>query len=57
MVAGIFPAVFQDIVRWAAERGYRLGGYDRNVWVHVVDDISQASQQVFEIQQPVTRAG
>jgi DNA-binding transcriptional MerR regulator len=55
--AEIFPAVFQDIVRWAAERGYRLAGYDRNVWVHVVDDISQASQQVFEIQQPVTRAG
>jgi DNA-binding transcriptional MerR regulator len=54
--ASIFPMVYQDLVRWTEERGYRaVPGDGREVWVHVVDDIADIDQQVFEIQVPFIR--
>ena len=54
--ASIYPMVYQDLVRWVEERGYRpVPGPGRDVWVHEVDDIADADQQVFEIQLPFTR--
>jgi DNA-binding transcriptional MerR regulator len=55
--ASIFPMVYQDLVQWIDERGYRAApGPGREVWVHEVDDIADVDQQVFEIQLPFTRA-
>jgi DNA-binding transcriptional MerR regulator len=54
--AGIFPMVYQDLVRWIEERGYQaVPGSAREVWVHVIDDIADVAQQVFEIQLPFAR--
>jgi DNA-binding transcriptional MerR regulator len=53
--ASIFPFVYHDLARWADERGYQTAGLGRQVWAHMVDDVSEVSQQVFEIQQPFTR--
>jgi DNA-binding transcriptional MerR regulator len=54
--ASIFPMVYQDLVHWIDERGYRAApGPGREVWVHEVDDIADVDQQVFEIQLPFTR--
>ena len=54
--AAIFPMVYHDLVRWIEERGYRpVPGPGRDVWVHEVDDVADAAQQVFEIQLPFTR--
>ncbi len=54
--ASIYPMVYQDLVRWTEERGYRpVPGPGRDVWVHEVDDIADVDQQVFEIQMPFTR--
>jgi DNA-binding transcriptional MerR regulator len=54
--ASIFPMVYQDLVHWIDERGYRAApGPGREVWVHEVDDIAEVDQQVFEIQLPFTR--
>ncbi len=54
--ASIFPMVYQDLVHWIDERGYRVApGPGREVWVHEVDDIADVDQQVFEIQLPFTR--
>ncbi|MGH3294258.1 MAG: MerR family transcriptional regulator [Trebonia sp.] len=55
--AGIFPMVFNDLVRWIDERGYRPDGPARNVWLHEIDDIADAAKQVFEIQLAFTRQG
>lgn len=54
--ATIFPMVFHDLVRWSEERGYRPAGPNRNVWLHEIDDVADADQQVFEIQLPFTRS-
>jgi DNA-binding transcriptional MerR regulator len=55
--ASIFPMVYQDLVQWIDERGYRADpGPGREVWVHEVDDIADVDQQVFEIQLPFIRA-
>ena len=51
----IFPMVYHDLVRWIEERGYRPAGPSRNVWLHEIDDVADADQQVFEIQLPFTR--
>ncbi len=51
----IFPGVYQDLVRGTEEHGYQPDGANRNVWLHEVDDIDHASEQVFEIQLPFTR--
>ncbi len=53
----IFPMVYQDLVTWIDERGYRAQlDTGREVWVHEVDDIADApAQQVFEVQVPFTR--
>jgi hypothetical protein len=54
--AGIFPDVVNDLVRWVTAHGYQPSGMNRDIWVHEVDDISQVSEQVFEIQMPFTRS-
>jgi DNA-binding transcriptional MerR regulator/effector-binding domain-containing protein len=53
--ASIFPFVYHDLVRWAEEHGYQVSPTGREVWVHEVDDIADADQQVFEVQLPFTR--
>jgi DNA-binding transcriptional MerR regulator len=56
--AGIFPMVYQDLVRWIDERGYHAtpGPFPgREVWVNEIDDVADVAQQVFEIQLPFTR--
>jgi len=53
--ATIFPMVYHDLVRWIEERGYRPAGTNRNVWLHEIDDVADADQQVFEVQLPFTR--
>jgi DNA-binding transcriptional MerR regulator len=56
--AGIFPMVYQDLIQWIQERGYRPApgpGQDREVWIHEIDDVADVAQQVFEIQLPFTR--
>ena len=53
--ASIFPTVYYDLARWADAHGYQARGPGREVWVNEVDDIAEASQQVFEIQLPFTR--
>jgi DNA-binding transcriptional MerR regulator len=56
LAAAIFPFVYHDLCRWADEHGYRYArGPGREVWVHEIDDIADADQQVFEIQLPVIR--
>jgi len=52
----IYPMVYHDLVQWIEERGYRpVPGPARDVWVHEVDDIADAAQQVIETQLPFTR--
>lgn len=52
----IYPMVYHDLVRWIEERGYRaVPGPTRDVWVHEVDDVADAAQQVIETQLPFTR--
>jgi DNA-binding transcriptional MerR regulator len=54
--AGIFPMVYNDLVRWIDEGGYRADpGSGREVWVNEIDDVADVAQQVFEIQVPFTR--
>ncbi|HEV2253245.1 MAG TPA: MerR family transcriptional regulator [Streptosporangiaceae bacterium] len=53
--ASIFPMVYQDLIRWIDERGYRATPPGREVWVNEIDDIADVAQQVFEIQLPFTR--
>jgi len=54
--ASIFPMVYQDLVRWIEEHGYRpVDGPGREVWVHDKDDITDPGPQVFEIQLAFTR--
>jgi hypothetical protein len=53
--ASIFPTVYYDLARWADAHGYQVCGPGRELWVHEVDDIAEASQQVFEIQLPFAR--
>ena len=56
--AGIFPMVYQDLVRWIEDHGYHpVPGPGREVWLHDKDDITDPSPQVFEIQLPFTRHG
>jgi DNA-binding transcriptional MerR regulator len=52
----IYPMVYHDLARWIEERGYRpVPGPTRDVWVHEIDDIAAAAQQVIETQLPFTR--
>jgi len=54
--ASIFPVVYHDLVQWIESRGYRpVPDAQRDIWVHEIDDIADADQQVFEIQVPFTR--
>ena len=53
--ASIFPFVYHDLARWVDERGYQATGPGREVWAHMVDDVAEVSQQVFEVQLPFSR--
>ena len=53
--AGIYPMVYQDLVAWVPTHGYQPHGPGRDIWIHEVDDISEADQQVFEAQLAFTR--
>ena len=54
--ASIYPMVYQDLLRWIKEHGYRpLPGPGRDVWIHEIDDIADVDQQVFEVQLPFNR--
>jgi DNA-binding transcriptional MerR regulator len=54
--ATIFPMVYQDLVLWIDEHGYRqIDGPGREVWVHDKDDPTDPGPQVFEIQLAFTR--
>ena len=55
VAASIFPMVYYDLARWAGAHGYQARGPGREVWVNEVDDVAEASQQVFEVQLPFTR--
>jgi hypothetical protein len=47
--------IYQDLVAWVQARGYQPHGPERDIWLHEVDDISEADQQVFEAQLAFTR--
>jgi len=51
----ICPMVYQDLVTWVEAHGYQPHGPERDIWLHEVDDISEADQQVFEAQLAFTR--
>jgi DNA-binding transcriptional MerR regulator len=53
--ATIYPMVYQDLARWAQERGYQAHGLGRDVWVNEVETIADVDQQVFETQLAFTR--
>ncbi len=53
--ASIYPMVYQDLVGWIQAHGYEPHGPGRDIWIHEVDDISEADQQVFESQVAFTR--
>jgi DNA-binding transcriptional MerR regulator/effector-binding domain-containing protein len=53
--ATIYPMVYQDLVAWVQAHGYESHGPGRDIWLHEVDDISEADQQVFETQLAFTR--
>jgi DNA-binding transcriptional MerR regulator/effector-binding domain-containing protein len=55
--ASIYPMVYQDLVAWVQAHGYEAHGPGRDIWIHEVDDISEADQQVFETQLAFTRPG
>jgi hypothetical protein len=42
-------------VNWANAHGFQTSGPGRDIWIHEIDDISQADEQVFETQLPFTR--
>jgi DNA-binding transcriptional MerR regulator len=53
--ASIYPMIYQDLVAWVEAHGYQPHGPERDIWLHEVDDISEADQQVFEAQLAFTR--
>ena len=54
--ASIYPMIFQDLVAWIQAHGYQPHWPGRrDIWIHEVDDISEADQQVFEVQLAFTR--
>jgi DNA-binding transcriptional MerR regulator len=53
--ASIYPMLFQDLVAWIRAHGYEPHPPGRDIWIHEVDDISEADQQVFESQVAFTR--
>ena len=55
LAASIYPMVYQDLAVWVQAHGYQPHGPGRDIWIHEVDDISEAEQQVFETQLPFTR--
>jgi DNA-binding transcriptional MerR regulator len=53
--ASIYPMIYQDLVAWVQAHGYQPHGPERDIWLHEVDDISEAEHQVFEAQLAFTR--
>jgi hypothetical protein len=54
--ASIYPMVYQDLAAWIEAHGYQPQWPARDIWIHEVDDISEADQQVFEAQVAFTRS-
>jgi hypothetical protein len=48
--------VYQDLAAWVQAHGYQPDGPGRDIWIHEVDDICEADQQVFEADQQVFEA-
>ena len=48
-------AVYEDLVRWAEERGFRMAGRSRELYLEWHDD--DPSQSVTELQLPIERRG
>jgi DNA-binding transcriptional MerR regulator len=55
LAASIYPMVYQDLAAWVQAHGYQPHWPGRDIWIHEVDDISEADQQVFEAQLPFIR--
>ena len=55
LAASIYPMVYQDLAAWVQAHGYQPREPGRDIWIHEVDDISEADQQVFEAQLAFTR--
>jgi DNA-binding transcriptional MerR regulator len=53
--ATIYPMVYQDLVAWITAHGFEPHGPGRDIWLHEIDDIADADQQVFEAQLAFTR--
>jgi DNA-binding transcriptional MerR regulator len=53
--ASIYPMVYQDLAAWIEAHGYQPQWPARDIWIHEIDDISEADQQVFESQLAFTR--
>jgi DNA-binding transcriptional MerR regulator len=53
--ASIYPMVYQDLAAWVQAHGYQPHWPGRDIWIHEVDDTSEADQQVFEAQLAFTR--
>jgi hypothetical protein len=56
LAASIYPMIYQDLADWVEAHGYQPRGPGRDIWVHEVDDISEADQQIFEAQLPFARS-
>jgi DNA-binding transcriptional MerR regulator len=56
LAASIYPMVYQDLAAWIEAHGYQPQWPARDIWIHEVDDISEADQQVFEAQVAFTRS-
>jgi hypothetical protein len=53
--SSIYPAVYHDLVHWCTAQGFQTSGPGHDIWIHEMDDVSQAEEQVFETQLPFTR--
>jgi DNA-binding transcriptional MerR regulator len=56
LAASIYPMIYQDLADWVEAHGYQPQGPGRDIWIHEVDDISEADQQIFEAQLPFARS-
>ena len=56
LAASIYPMIYQDLADWVEARGYQPQGPGRDIWIHEVDDIAEADQQIFEAQLPFARS-
>ena len=50
------PILTVHLADWVEAHGYQPQGPGRDIWIHEVDDISEADQQIFEAQLPFARS-